>query len=77
MPNVHSPSPDSVEAGAPANEIEITPEMIEAGVNALWATCAIEHPCGADRGIIPKIFTAMIQASSLTLKEKRGRRESY
>ena len=32
MPNVHSSSLDSVEAGAPANEIEITPEMIEAGI---------------------------------------------
>jgi hypothetical protein len=52
------------------NEIEMTPEMLEAGLNALWSTGAIEHPCGADRSIIPKIFTAMIQASSLTLKEK-------
>jgi hypothetical protein len=68
MDCVHSQSLDSVEAGAPANEIEITPEMIEAGVDALWASCAIEHPCEADRDIIPKIFTAMIQVSSLNLK---------
>ena len=31
MNDVHSPSLDSVEAGEPANEIEINPEMIEAG----------------------------------------------
>jgi hypothetical protein len=68
MPDVYSSSLDSVEAGAPEAEIEITPEMVEAGVAALWATFAIEHPCEADRSIVP--FTAMIQASALTLKEK-------
>jgi hypothetical protein len=31
MDSVYSPSLDSVEAGAPADEIEVTPEMIEAG----------------------------------------------
>jgi len=31
MDDVYFPSLDSVEAGAPANEIEITPEMIRAG----------------------------------------------
>jgi hypothetical protein len=68
MDHVLSPSLDSVEAGAPEAEIAITPEMIEAGVNALWATCAIEHPCEADRSIIPKIFAAMILAHPSTLK---------
>jgi hypothetical protein len=37
MPNVHSPSLDSVEDGAPEAEIEITPEMIHAGVCVLLA----------------------------------------
>ena len=31
MDHVHMPSPDSVGAGAPAIEIEFTPEMVEAG----------------------------------------------
>jgi hypothetical protein len=35
MNKLHSPSPDSVGAGAPA-EIEITPEMIEAGLGWLY-----------------------------------------
>lgn len=37
MDHVHSPSLDSVEAGAPVSEsdIEVTPAMIEAGVTAL------------------------------------------
>jgi hypothetical protein len=34
--HVHSPSLDSVEAGAPEVEIEITPEMIEAGTGELY-----------------------------------------
>ena len=37
MVDVYSPSLDSVEAGAPANEIEITPEMIEGGVSVILA----------------------------------------
>jgi hypothetical protein len=77
MDHVHSPSFDLIETGAPEQEIEITPEMVEAGITALWASGVIEHPCEADRGIIPKIFTAMIQVSSLTLKENRGYREFY
>lgn len=55
-------APKSAEAGAP--EIEITPEMIEAGVNALWGTGAIEHPCEADRQIVEKVFNAMFRLSS-------------
>jgi hypothetical protein len=39
MPNVPSPSLDSVEAGAPADKIEVTPEMIEAGVLELREKC--------------------------------------
>ena len=36
MTNVHSRSLDSIEVGAPGNEIEITPEMIEAGTGELY-----------------------------------------
>jgi hypothetical protein len=35
MCNVYESRPDSVEAGAPAKEIEITPEMIKAGISIL------------------------------------------
>jgi hypothetical protein len=44
-------------------EIEATPEMIEAGINVLWASCIVEHPCEADKEIIPEIFIAMIRTS--------------
>jgi hypothetical protein len=54
------PSLDSVEAGAPEAEIEITPEMIEAGVRVLWESGAIETPMGdADRDLVHEIFVAM------------------
>jgi hypothetical protein len=36
MPNVHSSGLDSVEAGAPEHEFEITAEMIEAGAGELY-----------------------------------------
>jgi hypothetical protein len=39
MPNVHLPSLDSVGAGAPEAVIEITPEMIEAGVLEFGGDC--------------------------------------
>jgi hypothetical protein len=42
MDSVHMPSLDSVEAGAPEAEIEITSEMIEAGVTVLWESGALE-----------------------------------
>ncbi len=47
---------DSRLAGAPVNEIEITPEMIEAGVVSLEAcrgACADEH-------IVREVYTAML-----------------
>src|SRR5258707_13513358 len=63
MPALHSPCAESVGTGAPANEINVTPEMSEAGVNALWATGAIEHPGGADESVVQAVFAAMISAS--------------
>jgi hypothetical protein len=59
MPDVHLPSPDSVEAGAPEAEIEITPEMIEAGVCVLWDSGAHEPMDGVDQLLIERIFVAM------------------
>jgi hypothetical protein len=41
------------------DEIEITPEMIEAGLCVLWDSGAVENPMDADRILIRKIFLAM------------------
>jgi hypothetical protein len=57
-------------------EIELTPEMVEAGVNALWATGAIEHPSGLDEGVVQRVFNAMISVSSFATKAKSACRES-
>jgi hypothetical protein len=63
MDHVHSPSLDSAEAGAPADEIEITPEMIAAGVRVLWDSGAIEAPMeDFNRELVEKIFVAMLHA---------------
>jgi hypothetical protein len=63
MPNVHPPSLDSVEAGAPRNEIEVTPEMIEAGVCVLWESGALEIFLeDFNRELVRKIFVAMSHA---------------
>lgn len=43
-------------------EIEITPEMIEAGVQVLWESGAVENPLAyADRKTIRRIFSTMFQ----------------
>jgi hypothetical protein len=53
----------TIDAGAP--EIEVTPEMIAAGVRVLWDSGAAEVPnLGADQDLIQKIFVAMSQASA-------------
>jgi hypothetical protein len=46
-------------AGAPEEEIEITPEMIEAGVCVLWNSGAVENPSSADHILIQEIFSVM------------------
>jgi hypothetical protein len=56
--HVHSPSLDSVEAGAPEVGIEITPEMIEAGVQVL--RMIFDQPNDdVTRGDAKEIFVAM------------------
>lgn len=47
----------SKEAGAP--EIEISPEMIEAGLRVLYQSGAIEHPLSIDADLVRDIFLAM------------------
>jgi hypothetical protein len=61
MPNVHSSSLDFVEAGAPANPIEITSEMIEAEIYSLTgAPCFIEVAGGESLDeIVRTVFLAM------------------
>ena len=61
-------------AGAPACEIEITPEMIEAGVAVLYESGAIEHPLAADRDLVRDVFTTMVsqqRSDQQGLKEQR------
>ncbi len=45
MNTVNEDRLDPVEAGAPTDEIEITPEMIRAGVEAcsLWSACDLDE----------------------------------
>ncbi len=61
MPNVHVSSLVSSEAGAPANEIEITPEMVEAGVEA-YSRFFLELRSGyreAPAAMVRAVFCAM------------------
>jgi hypothetical protein len=46
-------------AGASANEIEITPEMIEAGFNVLLESGIAEFPLEADKLWVTEIFRSM------------------
>ena len=49
-------------AGAP--EIEITAEMLQAGVDVLWSSGAIDNPClGSDRLLVKRLFLAMTSQS--------------
>ena len=50
---------DSAGTGAPAEEIEVTPDMIKAGLEVLYASCAVEHPLGADEPVVADIYRAM------------------
>lgn len=45
------------------NEIEVTPEMIEAGVRTLYGSGSIENPVYAnDRSLVEQIFRSMREA---------------
>jgi hypothetical protein len=59
MVSVCEPGLDKSEAGAPEAEVEIRPEMIEAGVSVLWESGAHEPMNGVDQLLIEKIFAAM------------------
>jgi hypothetical protein len=56
------------ESGAPTTdsdpEIEITAEMIEAGIRVLWKSGALEvFNLGADQELVQEIFVAMSRSS--------------
>ena len=54
------------QAGAPNGEIEITPEMIEAGTIALWEkTTLAEFPHPADRLEVRIILEASLRARTI------------
>jgi hypothetical protein len=44
------------------DEIEVTPEMIEAGTRVLSASDAIAYPTGADERLVVDIYRAMVAA---------------
>ena len=57
MCNVYSPSLDSVEAGAPEAEIEITPEMLAAGAQVI-CECFDEFSSFGEH-VADRVFRAM------------------
>jgi hypothetical protein len=60
--NEHASTTDSVEAGAPADTIIVTPEMIEAGLVALY-NFDIMHPMEAEmREAVKAVFLSMLQS---------------
>ena len=46
------------DSGAP--QIKVTPEMIRAGVDVLWASGAVEEQLDSDELLVSDIFHAMI-----------------
>lgn len=54
---MHDSTPDK--AGQAGAEIEITPEMVAAGVAALGCYTSDEHRCFADEQIVESIFKTM------------------
>jgi hypothetical protein len=64
MCNVYESRLDSVEAGAPAKEIEITPEMIEVGCEAIsrFFSFELDDP----ERVVSSVFSAMAMASPST-----------
>jgi hypothetical protein len=64
MTDIEGPSPDSVGAGAPETEIEVTPEMIGAGLGEISGFDLEDARDGfLDRGeLVSRIFRAMLLA---------------
>ncbi len=47
-----------------ADDIDITPEMIKAGVNVLHIAGVIEYRGGADEALVADIYRAMVRVRS-------------
>jgi hypothetical protein len=65
---------DDAQPGPDADTIEVTPEMMEAGLRTLYESGAIENPIeGADRRLVSEIFSVMTGAMrALRLKVHEG-----
>lgn len=54
----------------PQDRIEVTPAMIEAGVQVLYASGAVENPIYAnDQSLVARIFLAMLSMSRTSHQE--------
>ncbi len=51
-------------SGDVSEKVEVTPEMIEAGLSVLWASGAVEGQLGSDRALVAEIFEAMVLAAA-------------
>jgi len=54
-------------AGAPANEVEITPEMIEAGLKPLFN---YDPDFSNEKDIVVEVFRAMLSVSTSHCRER-------
>jgi hypothetical protein len=57
---------DSAEAGAPVDEIEITPAMVEAGAVEV---ASYDPECGTSRDVAIDVFRAMLRARPPLLQD--------
>jgi hypothetical protein len=60
MTVINEPGAESIGAGAPADEIEITPAMIRAGVSAF---CGCNSGFETERETVEQIYEAMVRLS--------------
>jgi hypothetical protein len=62
MTLTHESRPDLTGTGVPADRIEITPEMAEAGLDVAWRSPLMEATEGDLRLMVSQIFVAMMRA---------------
>ncbi len=61
-------SPDFCEAGAPCNEIEITPEMVEAGERFIYEEWGGRSP--RHENLVPDFVTGLFRAMAASRYDK-------
>ena len=59
----HAPDVDSAARDRPADEIEVTPEMEEAGFAVLCSSGIADEYLEADKVVIAEIYRAMVRLS--------------